>query len=234
MKIEKLIIHNGIIMNDSICGIPVKTMLIDPTGKPNVRTLAKLYQEDGVTIHNTGNYSPSADAEMHHNYFRNVENADKKYVGAHVFVDHDSIVQVCPINEKMFHAGDGKFGPGNTTTWALEICLNKHIETAHSNAKCLLAAYLLAYPDKQMFSHKKWSGKNCPQWILDNGKMEDFYNDVYSLVKAQDPIQEVSEWAVDAQAWVMNNGISDGERPKDPVTREELWTMLYRFNKMKG
>ena len=40
--------------------------------------------------------------------------------------------------------------------------------------------------------------------------------------------QTVSDWAKDAQKWVKQKGISDGLRPKDPVTREELWTMLWR------
>lgn len=34
-----------------------------------------------------------------------------------------------------------------------------------------------------------------------------------------------------AREWVMAGGISDGERPGDGVTREELWVMLYRANK---
>lgn len=44
-------------------------------------------------------------------------------------------------------------------------------------------------------------------------------------------IPDVSDWAIDAYNWVKDTGISDGARPKDNVTREELWTMLYRFNK---
>ena len=40
---------------------------------------------------------------------------------------------------------------------------------------------------------------------------------------------EVSVWAREAQEWAMEKGITDGTRPKDPVTREEVWTMLYRF-----
>ena len=43
------------------------------------------------------------------------------------------------------------------------------------------------------------------------------------------PIQQtVSEWAKDAQEFVIASDISDGMRPKDPVTREEVWTMLQR------
>ncbi len=43
---------------------------------------------------------------------------------------------------------------------------------------------------------------------------------------------ELSSWAVDAQAFVMNTNISDGTRPKDHVTREEQWTMLHRLYKL--
>lgn len=42
---------------------------------------------------------------------------------------------------------------------------------------------------------------------------------------------EISEWAKEAHAWVVSEDISDGTRPKDFVTREEMWTMLYRLNK---
>ena len=31
-----------------------------------------------------------------------------------------------------------------------------------------------------------------------------------------------------AREWAVENGITDGSRPKDTVTREELWVMLYR------
>jgi len=39
---------------------------------------------------------------------------------------------------------------------------------------------------------------------------------------------EVSAWAREARDWAVSRGITDGTRPKDPVTREEVWTMLYR------
>ena len=34
-----------------------------------------------------------------------------------------------------------------------------------------------------------------------------------------------------SRQWVVAEGISDGQRPGDPVTRAELWAMLYNFNK---
>jgi N-acetylmuramoyl-L-alanine amidase len=44
------------------------------------------------------------------------------------------------------------------------------------------------------------------------------------------PVDEVSEWAKAARDWAVSRGITDGSRPKDTVTREELWTMLYRMS----
>jgi N-acetylmuramoyl-L-alanine amidase len=38
----------------------------------------------------------------------------------------------------------------------------------------------------------------------------------------------VSDWAREARDWAVKHGITDGTRPTDPVTREEVWTMLYR------
>ncbi len=43
--------------------------------------------------------------------------------------------------------------------------------------------------------------------------------------------EEVSPWAKEAQDWVVAKGISDGTRPKDQVTRQEVWTMLHRMDK---
>jgi len=41
-------------------------------------------------------------------------------------------------------------------------------------------------------------------------------------------LNTVSAWAKEAQAFVIEKGISDGTRPQDNVTREELWVMLQR------
>ena len=48
------------------------------------------------------------------------------------------------------------------------------------------------------------------------------------------PIQEPSQWAKEAVEWAKANKISDGSRPKDVCTREELITMLYNYNKTFG
>jgi|TARA_R100001530_G_scaffold10633_2_gene10487 murein DD-endopeptidase MepM/ murein hydrolase activator NlpD len=42
---------------------------------------------------------------------------------------------------------------------------------------------------------------------------------------------EASEWAKEAQEFVIENKISDGTRPHENVSREELWVMLHRISK---
>jgi N-acetylmuramoyl-L-alanine amidase len=55
--------------------------------------------------------------------------------------------------------------------------------------------------------------------------------ETYGL-KPKRPVQdtapdEISSWAREARDWAVSRNITDGTRPKDTVTREELWTMLY-------
>ncbi|MGG1598018.1 N-acetylmuramoyl-L-alanine amidase family protein [Paenibacillus naphthalenovorans] len=42
---------------------------------------------------------------------------------------------------------------------------------------------------------------------------------------------DVSDWAREAWDWAVASGITDGTRPKDAVTREEVVTMLHRLMK---
>lgn len=51
--------------------------------------------------------------------------------------------------------------------------------------------------------------------------------------KTEAPVDEVSPWAREARDWAVAAGITDGTRPKDPATREEIWAMLYRFSELK-
>ncbi|AKL96604.1 hypothetical protein CACET_c31600 [Clostridium aceticum] len=46
--------------------------------------------------------------------------------------------------------------------------------------------------------------------------------------------EETPEWAIEARTWAIEKGISDGSRPKDFATREELWRMLQKFAKRLG
>ena len=54
------------------------------------------------------------------------------------------------------------------------------------------------------------------------------HKNIEYVQRVPEPIDDISEWAIEPRKFVMDKKISDGLRPKDIVTREELWTMLYR------
>lgn len=52
----------------------------------------------------------------------------------------------------------------------------------------------------------------------------------YCGVKYEGPEEDkYSSWAINAYTWAKSNGITDGLRPKDVATREEVVTMFYNF-----
>lgn len=130
---------------------------------------------------------------MHAKWMQNVENADRQYVGAHLFVDHDSITQVIPLNEEAYHAGDGKNGPGNSQTLAVEICENVNYDQAETNAKYLLAALMKTYPGKKIYKHQDWSGKNCPRRILNENRWDSFVSSIIELSKEAGRLDQIRE-----------------------------------------
>lgn len=55
----------------------------------------------------------------------------------------------------------------------------------------------------------------------------------------ENPVEVADKFAAEARKWVMETktpegqSISDGAGPRDPITRQEVWTMLYRMGKLK-
>ena len=76
-----------------------------------------------ITIHETGNAAKGADAAAHGAYLDSAAGEDA-LVSWHYTVDDHAIVQHLPDYETAYHAGDGKAGPGNTTSIGIEICVN--------------------------------------------------------------------------------------------------------------
>ena len=75
------------------------------------------------------------------------------------------------------------------------------------------------------YSSSFWLKKSNGQFINSTNPQQFLVEDEGSEI---DMDQEVSVWAEKAQKYVVKEGISDGSRPKDIVTREELWTMIFR------
>lgn len=188
--IKKLNVVDGIIQDKEIDGIPVRVKIIEPVGKHNVRSLKKMSECIGITYHNTGNSNKGADDEMHARYFQNLENADKSYISAHLFVDEDSITQIIPLDEVAYHAGDGQ-GDGNRKTIAIEVCENRNHEKAELNAIKLGVSLILGNPHFNIYKHQDWSGKYCPRKIIPHWNL--FVRNIKLLIEQNG----VEKWKLD-------------------------------------
>lgn len=228
----------------------IKTQLI-PIGTKR-RSGIKLKKVGFFTDHDTGN--PNSTAQNNVDYYCN--SANEMSASAHAFIDDKQIIVCIPClenPEKAWHVlyekpTDNKIygDDANDIAIGLELCYfpGDRARTLKAyNNYIEFAVYLANY-------HKVEPSKRSGHFELDPERKTDPNNALKVIDKTyeqmkQDIIekfnevgtnsnieQKVSSWALDAQKWVIENQISDGEFPKNPVTREQLWTMLYRANKL--
>ncbi len=118
-----------------------------------------------ITIHNTANRGPGADAEMHRRYLLGADARDRQ-VSWHFTVDDTRVIQHVPTDEVAWHAGPR----GNAASIGIEICEHQGIDQdAADDRAALLAALLLAeleIPLAHVRTHKSWTGKECPRVLL--------------------------------------------------------------------
>lgn len=140
-----------------------------------------------ITIHSTQNFAKGANAEKHSLALKNgALRAYKRkggnrigYLVWHYSVDQSVAVQHLPCNEQGEHADFD--GPGNNYSIGIEMCENRgnsRSQTIERTAK--LTAYLMhqqGIPLKNIVPHYHWARKglekphkNCPHYLLDNGK----------------------------------------------------------------
>jgi N-acetylmuramoyl-L-alanine amidase len=185
-----------------------------------------------ITIHNTAN--PKSTAKNERGWLTNEYN--NRYASYHIVVDEKEAIEVIPFNEIAYHAGDKQ---GNLTSIGIEICESGDYNKTMVNAVKLIADLLtkLNMATKNLRQHHDWSGKNCPR-LIRAGHLgwtwQKFIDEINKELEKRKPVEkieepkEVSSWAKTAQQFVIVNGISDGKRPRDRVTRQELWVMLER------
>lgn len=182
-----------------------------------------------IVIHDTGNNTDSAEANA--NYFCSAD----RQASAHYFVDDDSIIQVVEDVNAAWHCGDGagKYGITNRNSLGIEMCrVNNDITPATEVNTIELIKYLMKkynLPINNVVRHYDASGKNCPS-AFSNNNWERWNTFKAKLI----PDESMNTWATKGYKFVTENKISDGKRPKDNVTREEVWTMLHNFYKMKS
>lgn len=119
-----------------------------------------------LTIHDTGNTSKGANAKANASYIKTI----KDLTSWHYTVDDKSIYQHIPDNEKSYSTSSKE---ANENSIAIELCVNKDGDWEKTKANGIdLIVYLMKkynIPISNIFTHKYWSGKNCPAKILKEG-----------------------------------------------------------------
>jgi len=205
-----------------------------PASKYNIKCPYSMIAEF-IVVHNTAN-----DASARNEVAYMISNNNQ--VSFHYAVDDKEIVQGIPENRNAWHAGDGSNGPGNRKGLSIEICYSKSGGQRFIEAE-KLAAKFIAYKLKEkdwgidrVKKHQDFSGKYCPHRTLDMGwqRFLDMVQNELNALKGADKMTDKntpSSWAKDAWEWAKKEGITDGTRPKDTMTREEMVTMLHRYHK---
>lgn len=177
-----------------------------------------------ITLHETGNTASGADARAHAQYLK----GKGCTVSWHYTVDDTRAVQHLPDTEVGFHAGDRT---GNNNSIGIEVCVNAdgNLTRAYENCARLCRDLCKKHgiEQKNIVFHHKWNGKDCPK-NLRRGipfSFDEFLERMQSLP---------SEWATDEWARAKQRGITDGRRPLDPATREEVACMILRAVEQKG
>lgn len=80
----------------------------------------------------------------------------------------------------------------------------------------------------EILFHNEYSSKTCPGTSIDK---KQFLLDAKNYSK--ELVNKPSKWAEKAVKWAKDNSISDCSRLRKNCTREEIITMLYRFNELK-
>lgn len=174
-----------------------------PKNTPCNRRPGIYNQPTTLTIHNTGN--PTSTARNERGWLTNPSNP--RQASFHIVVDQNEAIEVLPLDEVAWHAGDGN-RDGNRRSIGIEICESGNYGQTLQNAAELVASMLKkrGWGIDRLRRHFDWSGKICPHLMYSGGKWtawERFLHMVRSeLSKLQQP-----EATVEMNGKAICNGI---------------------------
>ncbi len=143
-----------------------------------------------ITIHNTDNASPGANAAAHAKYQKGAD-ARKREVSWHFTVDDQAVYQSLPTNELGWHAGSKA---GNRSSIGIEIRMNPEMDVANGYRRAAVLTAVLAFQHgisvaNGIVQHNHWTGKDCPVVLRHRpGAWEAFLADVKTIRKELKPV----------------------------------------------
>lgn len=169
------------------------TVIVDIVPKGNLEIRPGIpMKARGITDHDTGNSGRGADAKAHNKLLHNwgkLPVKDTSHISWHGSIDEDFIIQHIPFDEPAYHCGDGwGLSSGNRNTIGFEKCMHQGANRTKIEENTIaLYAYLMRemkFPIDWIRPHQYWSGKYCPQLILNKyGSFLPFRNKIESAFK---------------------------------------------------
>lgn len=201
-----------------------------------------------LVYHYTGNDGDRAANNA--KYFQN--NIVK--ASAHYFVDDTTVWRSVPDLKVAWSVGGSKYanadktGGGtmygvitNTNSLSIEMCdtirngVYQASEATLANAAALGRALMEKYniPIENVYRHFDVTGKHCPSYLVNAQKWAEFMKRLEVKIMDNTPSGAHKEGV----EWAIANGILTGNSEGDlmlsqPVTRQQMCTMLYRFWKL--
>lgn len=223
----------------------IKEQLANPGNYGGSRNASQIRY---LVYHYTGNDGDKA-ANNAAYFQRNIVKAS-----AHYFVDDTTVYQSVPELKIAWSVGGSKYanadktGGGtmygiitNTNSVSIEMCdtirngIYQASEATLANAAALGRALMEKYgiPIENVYRHFDVTGKHCPSYLVNAQKWAEFKKRLEVKIMDNTPSGAHKEGV----EWATANGILTGNSEGDlmlsqPVTRQQMCTMLYRMWKL--
>ena len=136
---------------------------------------ANANQPTYIVIHDTGNTSPTADADNHQAWLNSTPKTGRS---AHIYVDDHQAIQIIPFNTPAWHTGklyvERPQVPAcnNFNSIGIEFCVNSqgNLTQTLSNLVDVVAQVMRMFniPLSRVITHQMSSGKICPMTFVRN------------------------------------------------------------------
>ena len=190
--------------------------------KPVDRIVLHFTAGDGDTAENNGRYFAGKNRKA----------------SAHYFVDENSVVASVSEVDTAWHAGNWEM---NCRSIGVEMCSKKDsngnyyipeatVQLTAELVKGLMVKYDV--PITGVIRHYDVTGKVCPAPMVENLILWSNFQKMLQIEekpKGHVPVETPASWAAESWQACADNGLLDGTRPMDVVTRQELAVVLHRL-----
>jgi hypothetical protein len=186
-----------------IVSLTIKQQIIPATNRNRPGTKLNSNPAKWITIHETANYNAGAGAQMHSTFVRN--GGGSEGVSFHLTVDDEIAIQMMPLDEVAYHAGDGcndrATDLGCYQSVAIETCVNSDSIWNETKENLVELCVAIIKGDERLFfagtkghfspqriaPHQRWSGKNCPARMRAEGSWANVTGRIAAGVVGQVP-----------------------------------------------